>query len=152
MSPRKGVGSQRNARRERMTEAIVKFVSENPGSSAQSIVGHLSADLGMRNHGLTPRKVGFFIPRFCPQLTWYQDHKAGRRVYTHSNSNLAMRQARDITTYAEHRTGSHTPHPQVGISHLSGRACQARREMAGSRAAKMAKSQLPRFNSTKVEG
>jgi hypothetical protein len=36
----------------------------------------------MRNHGLTPRKVGFFIPRHLSEyLVWWQDHTAGRRVY-----------------------------------------------------------------------
>ncbi|MEJ6563184.1 MAG: hypothetical protein QNL85_05715 [Euryarchaeota archaeon] len=36
----------------------------------------------MRNHGLTPRKVGFFIPRHLSDcLEWWQDHTAGRRVY-----------------------------------------------------------------------
>ena len=34
----------------------------------------------MRNHG-NP-KVGFFIPRhLADRLTWWQDHRAGRRVY-----------------------------------------------------------------------
>ena len=50
--------------------------------AAQSIVANLSHDRAMRNHGLTPRKVGFFIPRHLAQyLVWWQDHTAGRRVY-----------------------------------------------------------------------
>ena len=83
MPPRReGKGSQKKARFERLKEEIMKFVGANPGCSAQSIVACLSHDKAMRNHGLTPRKVGFFIPRHMKaNLTWWQDHKAGRRVY-----------------------------------------------------------------------
>ena len=57
-----GKGSQKKARFERLKNEIIKFVSAN--------------------HGLTPRKVGFFISRnLGEKLTWWQDHKAGRRVY-----------------------------------------------------------------------
>ncbi|MCH2642437.1 MAG: hypothetical protein MKZ55_08220, partial [Candidatus Thalassarchaeum sp.] len=83
MSPRRlGKGSQKKARFERLKEEIMRFVTANPGCSAQSIVANLSHDRTMRNHGLTPRKVGLFIPRHLgDRLTWWQDHRAGRRVY-----------------------------------------------------------------------
>jgi hypothetical protein len=83
MPPRReGKGSQKQARFERLKTEILNFVGANPGCSAQSIVANLSNDRAMRNHGLTPRKVGFFIPRHLAQyLVWWQDHTAGRRVY-----------------------------------------------------------------------
>ena len=83
MPPRRGGrGAQKKARFERLQTEILKFVTANPGCSAQSIVAFLDVDCKMRNHGLTPRKVGFFIPRFLKsRLSWWQDHKAGRRVY-----------------------------------------------------------------------
>tara|TARA_B100000459_G_scaffold51229_1_gene27153 strand:+ start:4345 stop:4701 length:357 start_codon:yes stop_codon:yes gene_type:complete len=69
MSPRKtGKGSQKKARFERLKEEILNFVGANPGCSAQSIVANLSHDRAMRNHGLTPRKVGFFIPVIYPNV------------------------------------------------------------------------------------
>jgi hypothetical protein len=65
-----------------LKEEVKKFVFANPGCSAQSIVAFLTHDKNMRNHGLTPRKIGFFIPRHLKaHLNWWQDHKAGRRVY-----------------------------------------------------------------------
>ena len=83
MSPRKtGKGSQKKARFERLKEEIMRFVTANHGCSAQSIVANLAHDRTMRNHGLTPRKIGFFIPRhLADKLTWWQDHLAVRRVY-----------------------------------------------------------------------
>ena len=83
MSPRRlGKGSQKKARFDRLKNEIMRFVTANPGCSAQSIVANVSHDRVMRNHGLTPRKVGFFIPRhLADRLTWWQDHRAGRRVY-----------------------------------------------------------------------
>ena len=78
----RGKGSQKRARFERLKIEILRFVGANPGCSAQSIVASLSNDKSMRNHGLTPRKVGFFIPRhLADRLEWWQDHRAGRRVY-----------------------------------------------------------------------
>ena len=77
-----GEGSQKRARFERLKAEIPSFVLSNHGCSAQSIVANLSHDKAMRNHGLTTRKVGFFISRnLAEKLTWWQDHKAGRRVY-----------------------------------------------------------------------
>ena len=83
MVPRRvGKGSQKRARFERLKSEVEKFVFANPGCSAQSIVANLAHDKSMRNHGLTPRKIGFFISRnLAKSLTWWQDHKAGRRVY-----------------------------------------------------------------------
>ena len=83
MVPRRvGKGSQKRARFERLKIEVEKFVFANPGCSAQSIVANLAHDKSMRNHGLTPRKIGFFISRnLSKSLTWWQDHKAGRRVY-----------------------------------------------------------------------
>lgn len=89
MSPRRlGKGSQKKARFDRLKKEIMRFVTANPGCSAQSIVANLSHDRVMRNHGLTPRKVGFFIPRhLADRLTWWQDHRAGRRVYGRLDEN-----------------------------------------------------------------
>ena len=76
------IGSQKKARFERLKHEITRFVLANHGCSAQSIVANLSHEKSMRNHGLTTRKVGFFISRnLTDKLTWWQDHKAGRRVY-----------------------------------------------------------------------
>jgi hypothetical protein len=82
MPRRTGEGSQKQARLERLKHEVLRFVLANPGCSAQSIVAELANDRAMRNHGLTPRKIGFFIPRhLADRLTWWQDHIAGRRVY-----------------------------------------------------------------------
>jgi len=133
MPPRYGNGSQRDARKDRVRKEIVSFVRKNPGSSAQSIVAYLSIDMGLRNHGLTPRKVGFFIPRYCPEITWYQDHAAGRRVYAPLDSQYARNRAEKIHRYAEHRTGTNTPKPQVGMTRLAERASQSAVEMNAAR-------------------
>jgi hypothetical protein len=77
-----GIGGQKRARFQRLKEEIIRFVSANPGCTAQAIVANLNHEQQLRNHGLTPRKVGFFITRNLGQwLTWWQDHRAGRRVY-----------------------------------------------------------------------
>ncbi len=145
MASNNGIGSQKEARRERVRKEIFSFVSQQPGCSAQAIVSHLTNDRGMRNHGLTPRKVGFFIPRYCTGITWFQDHAAGRRVYTPIGSPLAKRQEEKIHKYAKMRTGTHTPKPMTGLTGLASRACVARKEMEKSasttnRAASMAKN------------
>ncbi len=134
MPPRYGNGSQKEARRDRVRQEVIKFVKDNPGSSAQSIVAYLSVDVGLRNHGLTPRKIGFFIPRYCPEVTWYQDHAAGRRVYAAKESNYAQNRADKIRSYAEHRTGPHTPKPQVGLAKLAERASQSAADMSAAKA------------------
>ena len=86
MKQNSGTGSQKKARFERLKNEITSFVLANHGCSAQSIVANLSHDKSMRNHGLTTRKVGFFISRnLSEKLSWWQDHKAGRRVYGDKN-------------------------------------------------------------------
>lgn len=88
MSQGQGKGSQKRARFERLVSEVRAFVCANPGCSAQAIVANLNHDQKMRNHGLTPRKVGFFITRnLRDSLTWWQDHRAGRRVYGPSAEN-----------------------------------------------------------------
>ncbi len=80
--PTRGKGTQKKARLQRLKDEIKRFVFANPGCSAQTIVAHLTHDKKLKNHGLTPRKVGFFIPRHLnSQLVWWQDHVAGRQVY-----------------------------------------------------------------------
>ena len=82
MPQHEGKGSQKRARFERLRYEVRRFVFANPGCSAQAIVANLNHDKKLRNHGLTPRKVGFFITRHLKEsLTWWQDHRAGRRVY-----------------------------------------------------------------------
>jgi len=82
MQKSSGIGGQKRARFQRLKDEIIRFVSANPGCTAQAIVANLNHEQQMRNHGLTPRKVGFFITRNLGEwLTWWQDHRAGRRVY-----------------------------------------------------------------------
>lgn len=89
MTKHGGKGSQKRARYERLKGEVHRFVSANPGCSAQAIVASLNHDQKLRNHGLTPRKVGFFITRHLKStLTWWQDHKAGRRVYGPSEDSV----------------------------------------------------------------
>ena len=72
--PTSGIGTQKKARLSKLKEEITRFVFANPGCSAQTIVAHLTHDKKLKNHGLTPRKVGFFIPRHLnSQLVWWQD-------------------------------------------------------------------------------
>ena len=86
--PTSGKGTQKLARLHKLKEEVKRFVFANPGCSAQSIVAHLSHDKKLRNHGLTPRKIGFFIPRHLnTHLVWWQDHIAGRRVYGPDEEN-----------------------------------------------------------------
>ena len=96
MVPRRlGKGSQKRARFERLKKEVENFVGANPGCSAQSIVANLSHDKSMRNHGLTPRKIGFFISRnLSKTLTWWQDHKAGRMVYGEIGNALKPKKIR----------------------------------------------------------
>ncbi len=76
-----GVGSQKEARLNRLKYEIVDYVGGNPNCTASEIVAALSNDRRMKNHGLTPRKVGFFIPRYCKEILWSQDTATGKRVY-----------------------------------------------------------------------
>ncbi|MCS5533726.1 MAG: hypothetical protein NZ736_05675 [Candidatus Poseidoniaceae archaeon] len=76
-----GLGSQKQARRNRLKSEIMDYVSSNPNCTASEIVASLANDRRMKNHGLTPRKVGFFIPRYCKEILWNQDTSTGKRVY-----------------------------------------------------------------------
>ena len=78
-----GRGSQKSARLERLKMEITEYVSRNPGCSAADIVDHLSNTLRMRNHGLTSRKVGFFIPRYLKNIVGFKlDRSTGKRIYS----------------------------------------------------------------------
>ena len=78
-----GRGSQKSARLERLKLEITEYVSRNPGCSAADIVDHLSNTLRMRNHGLTSRKVGFFIPRYLKNIVMFTlDRSTGKRIYS----------------------------------------------------------------------
>ena len=57
----KGKGSQKNARLERLKAEITTYIEDRPGCSAADIVAYLSNERKMRNHGLTARKIGYFI-------------------------------------------------------------------------------------------
>ena len=77
-----GVGSQKVARRNRLKSEILHYVSKHPKCTASEIVASLSNDRKMKNHGLTPRKIGFFIPRYCKDINWAQDSTTGKRIYS----------------------------------------------------------------------
>ena len=78
-----GRGSQKTARLERLKMEITEYVTRNPGCSAADIVDHLSNTLRMRNHGLTSRKVGFFIPRYLKNIVMFTlDRSTGKRIYS----------------------------------------------------------------------
>jgi hypothetical protein len=78
-----GRGSQKNARLKRLKQEIIEYVSINPGCSAADIVDYLSNTLRMRNHGLTARKVGFFIPRYLKNIVMFNlDSATGKRIYS----------------------------------------------------------------------
>ncbi|MBT4065782.1 MAG: hypothetical protein HOE76_00990 [Euryarchaeota archaeon] len=77
-----GNGSQKVARLERLKVEIIEYVSANPGCSAADIVDYLSNTRRMRNHGLTSRKVGFFIPRYLKNHVGFTlDRSTGKRIY-----------------------------------------------------------------------
>ncbi len=78
-----GNGSQKVARLERLKFEIVDYISVNPGCSAADIVYHLSNTRKMRNHGLTSRKIGFFIPRYLKNIINFKlDSTTGKRIYS----------------------------------------------------------------------
>ncbi len=80
---RKGPGSQKQARLDRLKEEIKAYVAGSPGCSAADIVHYLSNERRMRNHGLTARKVGFFIPRYLRDVvTFVLDKGTGKRIYS----------------------------------------------------------------------
>ena len=63
MAAMKGKGTQKEARLERLKAEIATYIEDRPGCSAADIVAYLSNERKMRNHGLTARKIGYFIPR-----------------------------------------------------------------------------------------
>jgi len=78
----KGKGSQKKARLERLKNEIIEYVSQAPGASAADIVAFLSNERKMRNHGLTTRKVGLFIPRHLKETIGFRlDTSSGKRIY-----------------------------------------------------------------------
>ena len=78
----RGKGSQKQARLERLKEEIIDYVSVFPDCSAADIVHHLSNERRMRNHGLTTRKVGLFIPRHLSEMVGFRlDNVTGKRLY-----------------------------------------------------------------------
>lgn len=82
MGTMKGIGVQKQARLNRLKNEIVEYVSSQPQCSAADIVDHLSNERKMRNHGLTARKVGFFIPRYLSEMIGFTlDHSTGKRLY-----------------------------------------------------------------------
>lgn len=74
-------GSQKQARLDRLKREIIAYVAQYPGCSAADIVCHLSNNRKMRNHGLTARKIGFFIPRYLKEVNWTLDSNTGKRIY-----------------------------------------------------------------------
>ena len=79
----RGNGSQKNARLERLKDEIIDYVRQNPGCLAADIVDHLSNERKMRNHGLTARKIGYFIPRHMKMSINYKlDHSTGKSMYS----------------------------------------------------------------------
>ena len=63
MAAMKGKGTQKEARLERLKAEITTYIEDRPGCSAADIVAYLSNERKMRNHGLTARTIGYFIPR-----------------------------------------------------------------------------------------
>ena len=75
-------GKQKKARLERLKNEIVDYVIAVDQCSASDIVHHLSNEKKMRNHGLTPRKIGLFIPRYLKGLVSFtMDKSTGKRIY-----------------------------------------------------------------------
>jgi hypothetical protein len=73
---------QKRARLNRLKNEIIDYVSSQPQCSAADIVDYLSNERKMRNHGLTTRKVGFFIPRYLSEMIGFTlDNSTGKRLY-----------------------------------------------------------------------
>ena len=78
----RGKGSQKKARLERLKNEIIDYVTQAPGASAADIVAFLSNERKMRNHGLTTRKVGLFIPLHLSEIINFRlDSSTGKRIY-----------------------------------------------------------------------
>ena len=80
MTTERGEGSQKKARLQRLKAEIIAYVADRPGCCAADIVDHLANNRRMRNHGLTARKVGFFIPRHVKEISYKLDPRTGKRV------------------------------------------------------------------------
>ena len=81
MASKRGAGSQKIARLQRLKEEILSYVAERPECSAADSVDYLSNTRRMRNHGWTTRKVGFFIPRHMKEIKYRLDSSTGKRLY-----------------------------------------------------------------------
>jgi hypothetical protein len=82
MRSMRGKGSQKKARLERLKSEIVEYIEQMPGASAADIVAFLSNERKMRNHGLTTRKVGLFIPlHLSEKISFRLDASTGKRIY-----------------------------------------------------------------------
>ena len=61
---------------------IATYIEDRPGCSAADIVAYLSNERRMRNHGLTARKIGYFIPRHMKNKIGFKlDATTGKRIY-----------------------------------------------------------------------
>jgi hypothetical protein len=69
------------ARRNRLVSEIYNFLTESPGVNAAAISGYLTAEVKMRNSGLTSRKIGFFIPRYCKEKIRFEEQNGGRMYF-----------------------------------------------------------------------
>ena len=78
----RGKGSQKEARLIRLKLEIIDYVGISPGCCAADIVSFLSNEKRMRNHGLTTRKIGLFIPRYLAGIIGFKlDNTTGKRIY-----------------------------------------------------------------------
>ena len=75
------MGKQKEARQNRLIREIYNFVCVNPGVGSAAIYGYLAADLKMRNQGLSARKIGFFIPRYCKKYIRIEERIEGRTYF-----------------------------------------------------------------------
>ena len=80
--PPRGAGAQRTARHDRLCKEIIDYVEVQGACTAADIAHHLSNERRMRNHGLTARKIGFFIPRYVAEITFELDPNSGKRIYS----------------------------------------------------------------------
>ena len=75
------MGKQKEARQNRLIKEIYNFVIDNPGVSSAAIVGYLTVEKRMRNHSLSARKIGFFIPRYCKKYIRIEKRSEGRMYF-----------------------------------------------------------------------
>jgi hypothetical protein len=79
------MGIQKEARQNRLIKEIYNFVIDNPGVSSAAIVGYLTVEKRMRNHSLSARKIGFFIPRYCKDKIRFEERIEGRTYFPIKN-------------------------------------------------------------------